>query len=148
MANLTELIADLPHGLGTPLGERGAGLSGGQRQRLAIARTLLQRPRLVLLDEATFHLDAEAEAAFRRTIAGVSRQCAVVAIAHRMSTVVDADHIIVLDGGTVRVTGTHGELAAGDELYRRLAARQLRGERVPDPPFDRRPVPAGRGGGR
>lgn len=148
LANLTDVIAELPEGLDTPLGERGAGLSGGQRQRLAIARTLLQRPRLVLLDEATSNLDAEAEAAFRRTIAGVSRQCAVVAIAHRISTVVDADHIIVLEGGAVRATGTHEELAAEDELYRRLAAEQLKGERGPATASEEHPVLVGPGDAR
>ncbi|ARF74360.1 ABC transporter ATP-binding protein [Kitasatospora albolonga] len=125
LAGLTDVLAGLPQGLDTPLGERGAGLSGGQRQRLAIARTLLQRPQVILLDEATAHLDSEAEAALRDTIATVSQECAVIAIAHRLSTVVDADRIIVLEAGRVRATGTHHELLDSDELYRRIASRQL-----------------------
>ncbi|KOU14213.1 ABC transporter ATPase [Streptomyces sp. WM6372] len=123
-AHLTEVVAALPAGLDTELGERGAGLSGGQHQRLAIARTLLQRPRIVLLDEATASLDAEAEAALRDSIAAVSRECAVVAIAHRFSTITRAEKIVVLERGGVRATGTHAELSSADPLYRRLADQQ------------------------
>ncbi|MFE2141651.1 hypothetical protein ACFXA3_07820, partial [Streptomyces sp. NPDC059456] len=106
---------------------RGAGGGGGggpPPQRLAIARTLLQRPRIVLLDEATASLDGEAEAALRESIAAISRHCAVVAIAHRFSTITRAEKIVVLEGGTVRATGTHAELRLSDPLYRRLAERQ------------------------
>ncbi|MHC0432935.1 ABC transporter ATP-binding protein [Streptomyces sp. O3] len=124
MAHLTEVIANLPDGLDTELGERGSGLSGGQRQRLAIARTLLQRPRLVLLDEATAHLDGESEAALRDSIATISRRCAVVVIAHRFSTITQAEKIIVLDGGGVQATGTHADLNESSSLYRRLAEHQ------------------------
>ncbi|MYV90613.1 ABC transporter ATP-binding protein [Streptomyces sp. SID1034] len=133
-AHLTEVVAALPTGLDTELGERGAGLSGGQRQRLAIARTLLQHPRIMLLDEATASLDAEAEAALRDSIAEISRHCAVVAIAHRFSTITRAAKIIVLEGGTVRAAGTHAELLLNDPLYRRLAGRQEHDEpgTVPD----------------
>jgi ATP-binding cassette subfamily B protein len=124
MAHLTEVIAALPDGLDTELGERGSGLSGGQRQRLAIARTLLQHPRIVLLDEATAHLDGESEAALRDSIATISRRCAVVVIAHRFSTIVQAEKIIVLDGGGVQATGTHADLHESNSLYRRLAEHQ------------------------
>ncbi|MEU6051160.1 ABC transporter ATP-binding protein [Streptomyces xanthochromogenes] len=132
-AHLTEVVAALPTGLDTELGERGAGLSGGQRQRLAIARTLLQHPRIMLLDEATASLDAEAEAALRDSIAEISRHCAVVAIAHRFSTITRAAKIIVLEGGTVRATGTHAELLLNDPLYRKLSGRQEQDEPGPVP---------------
>ncbi|SFQ42811.1 ABC-type multidrug transport system, ATPase and permease component [Amycolatopsis arida] len=121
LAGLADLVAELPRGLETPLGEQGSGLSGGQRQRLCIARALLQRPAVLLLDEATSNLDSDAEAAFRQTLRRVSAHCAVVAIAHRMSTVVDAERIVVLSDGRVRHVGTHEDLLERDELYRRWA---------------------------
>ncbi|MGY1452582.1 ABC transporter ATP-binding protein [Streptomyces sp. SS8] len=124
-AHLADVVQALPDGLETELGEGGAGLSGGQRQRLAIARALLARPDVLLLDEATSNLDSDSESALRAAITGVGARCQVLTIAHRISTVVDADRILVLEGGRLRARGTHAELMESDETYRRLAGRQL-----------------------
>ena len=122
---LEGFLAGLPDGLDTEVGSRGTTLSGGERQRVAIARALLRSPRLLLLDEASSQLDAVNEAALREAVAGAAAERAVVAIAHRLSTVVAADRIIVLEGGRVRAQGTHAELVDEDDLYRELAATQL-----------------------
>ncbi|MFC7846513.1 ABC transporter ATP-binding protein [Streptomyces sp. NPDC057382] len=128
LAHLEDFVAALPEGLDTELGERGAGLSGGQRQRLAIARTMLQRPAVILLDEVTAHLDSDTEAALRGAITEAARECAVLAIAHRLSTIVQADRIIVMEEGRVRAVGTHRRLMQDDEVYRRLALQQFAAE--------------------
>ncbi|MEU8684917.1 ABC transporter ATP-binding protein [Streptomyces sp. NPDC048611] len=125
MAGLASVVAGLPRGLDTELGDQGSGLSGGQRQRLCIARTLLQKPAVMLLDEATSNLDSDSERDFRDVLRRISGQCAVIAIAHRISTVVDAEKIVVMEGGRVRATGVHRDLMEHDELYRRLAGSQL-----------------------
>ncbi|MFI7276878.1 ABC transporter ATP-binding protein [Streptomyces sp. NPDC049879] len=127
LAGLADVVAQLPQGLDTPLGDQGVGLSGGQRQRLCIARALLQRPEVILLDEATSQLDADTEAALRDTLRTISARCAVVAIAHRFSTVADADTVVVLEDGRVRATGRHDDLMERDELYRRFASAHLAG---------------------
>ncbi|ROQ95782.1 ATP-binding cassette subfamily B protein [Streptomyces sp. 2132.2] len=124
-AHLDQVVEALPQGLDTPLGEGGTGLSGGQRQRLAIARALLTRPDLLLLDEATAHLDADAEAALRQTIAEVGTRCHVLTIAHRLSATIDADRILVVEDGRLRARGSHTDLLDRDPTYRRLATRQL-----------------------
>ncbi|MFJ3169700.1 ABC transporter ATP-binding protein [Streptomyces roseus] len=124
-AHLDQVVEALPQGLDTPLGEGGTGLSGGQRQRLAIARALLTRPDLLLLDEATAHLDADAEAALRQTIAEVGTRCHVLTIAHRLSATIDADRILVVEDGRLRARGSHTDLMDRDPTYRRLATRQL-----------------------
>ncbi|MEV0899697.1 ABC transporter ATP-binding protein [Actinoplanes sp. NPDC049802] len=118
MTGLTRIVAALPNGLDTPVGERGRRFSGGQRQRIAIARCLLSRPSLILLDEPTAHLDPESERALTATLRQVSAVCALMVIAHRFSTVRSADHILVIDSGVVTASGTHAELSRSDPYYR------------------------------
>jgi ATP-binding cassette subfamily B protein len=121
-ARLADLVRSLPDGLDTVIGERGYRLSGGERQRLTIARVLLARPRVVVLDEATAHLDSTSEAAVQEALAEALEGRTAVVIAHRLSTVRDADLILVLEDGRIVERGTHTELlgAGGryEELYR------------------------------
>ncbi|GAA1618722.1 ABC transporter ATP-binding protein [Actinoplanes couchii] len=113
-------IKNLGAGLAEPAGQ--AGLSGGQRQRVALARAIITRPAILLLDEATSQLDGLTEAAVQKIIVDLARHSCVVTIAHRLSTVIDADTIILMDNGTVRASGTHHGLLATDHLYRDLVA--------------------------
>lgn len=124
-ADADEFIRRLPEGYATPLGEEGEGLSGGERQRLCIARCFYREPSIVILDEATSSLDAESEAA---VVEGMRRFCrgrTAIVIAHRLSTVIRADRVVVLDEGRVVEEGPHAELLARGGLYARLFAEQL-----------------------
>lgn len=123
LAHLSELVSRLPRGLHTETGEHGMALSGGERQRIALARSLLTRPGLLLLDEPTAHLDAVSEVALRRSIRRISHECALLVIAHRYSTVRAASLVVVLDGGRV-TTGTHDELLTTSDHYHSLLRAQ------------------------
>jgi ATP-binding cassette subfamily C protein CydCD len=124
-ANVDEFAHALPEGYDTPVGERGLQLSGGQRQRVSIARALLKNAPILVLDEATSHLDAVSEAEVRQALDRLSRGRTTLVIAHRLSTIREADTIIVLDEGRVVERGTHAELVALDGLYSHLIASQL-----------------------
>jgi ABC-type multidrug transport system fused ATPase/permease subunit len=125
LTNLRSLIERLPQGLDTEVGDGGNLLSGGERQRIAIARMLLTRPEVLLLDEITSQLDAKNEVALRDTVMRLAQRCTVLVIAHRLSTVVDAEQIIVLGEGRVGGAGTHEELVRSNPLYRELVESQL-----------------------
>lgn len=120
LAEAHEFILELPQGYDTVVGERGQKLSGGQRQRLSLARAILRDPAILVLDEATSAVDNETEAAIQRSLATVTKGRTSVVIAHRLSTVRDADRIWVLEGGKVLEAGTHDELVAGGGLYAAL----------------------------
>lgn len=124
-ANAHEFIIKLPDGYDTSIGERGSQLSGGQRQRLAIARALLKDPHILILDEATSSLDTESEALVQEALANLMKNRTTFVIAHRLSTVVNADRIIVLNDGAIAESGTHSQLLAQNGLYRKLCDAQF-----------------------
>ncbi|SEG82458.1 ABC-type multidrug transport system, ATPase and permease component [Thermomonospora echinospora] len=124
-ARLDDLVAGLPDGLDTVVGERGYRLSGGERQRLTIARLLLARPRVVILDEATAHLDSTSEAAVQEALAEALDGRTALVIAHRLSTIRTADLILVIEGGRIVERGTHAELLAAGGRYRELHDTQF-----------------------
>jgi ATP-binding cassette subfamily C protein CydCD len=124
-AALGPLVAGLPQGLDTPVGERGLQLSGGQRQRVAIARAFLRDAPVLILDEATSHLDAVNEAVVQEALVSLARTRTTIVIAHRLSTVRAADRIVVLDEGRVVEQGRHEDLLHRRGLYARLVSRQV-----------------------
>ncbi len=124
-ANAEEFIDVFSEGLDTYVGERGMRLSGGQRQRIAIARAIYGRPSILILDEATSSLDSESEKGVQEAIDRVSREVTTIVIAHRLSTVQDADKIVILGKGKVEATGTHQELLEKCSTYRRLCQLQF-----------------------
>jgi ATP-binding cassette subfamily B protein len=123
-AAIHDFVMMLPLRYESMVGERGLKLSGGEKQRVAIARTLLKDPPILILDEATSALDSRTEAAIQETLQGVAARRTSIVIAHRLSTVIDADQIIVLDQGRVAERGTHAQLLRRDGLYADMWTRQ------------------------
>jgi ABC-type multidrug transport system fused ATPase/permease subunit len=124
-AHADDFICKLPNGYDTDLSESGASLSGGQRQRLAIARAILRDPAILILDEATSQIDAESEAHINAALADFCQGRTSLLIAHRLSTVLNADRIVLMDQGRIMARGTHEQLLASSELYQRLTQTQL-----------------------
>jgi ATP-binding cassette subfamily B protein len=122
-AQIHDLIASLPDGYDTVVGERGYRFSGGEKQRIAIARTILRNPPILVLDEATSSLDTETERQVQEALDRLAEGRTTIAIAHRLSTVYDADQIVVLDHGRVAEIGTHDELVAAGGRYAQLVDR-------------------------
>ncbi|KAG5449322.1 ATP-binding cassette sub- B member 5, partial [Clonorchis sinensis] len=126
LANAHDFILSLPEGYNTVVGERGTGMSGGQKQRIAIARALIRKPRLLLLDEATSALDTNSERIVQAALDKASTGRTVVMVAHRLTTVRNADLILVLENGRIREAGTHDQLTALDGLYSAMLLNQKR----------------------
>ena len=125
MANANRFIEKLPNRYDTEVGERGVKLSGGQRQRIAIARAILRDPRILLLDEATSNLDSESEQLVQHAIKNLMKGRTTLIIAHRLSTVIEADQLLVLEDGRITGRGTHRQLIESHALYKKLASQQL-----------------------
>jgi len=132
-AQIWPLISSLPDGLDTVVGDRGYRLSGGEKQRIALARLLLKAPSVVVLDEATAHLDSESEAAVQRALKTALAGRTSLVIAHRLSTIREADQILVIDGGQVVERGTHDELLGAGGLYTELYHTQFASQEPADP---------------
>ena len=133
LAQVHDFVMRLPEGYNTRVGERGLKLSGGEKQRVAIARTILKNPRILVLDEATSALDTRTEREIETALRAVSAHRTTLVIAHRLSTVTDADEILVLNEGRVAERGTHGSLLAAGGLYARMWALQIEQGEVPEP---------------
>jgi ATP-binding cassette subfamily B protein len=131
-AQVEALVRSLPEGLETVVGERGYRFSGGEKQRIAIARLLLKQPSIVIMDEATAHLDSESEAAVQRALSLALRGRTALVIAHRLSTIRSADQILVMDGGQIVERGTHASLVTAGGLYAELYRTQFAAGPVPD----------------
>jgi ABC-type multidrug transport system fused ATPase/permease subunit len=125
LANAHDFILQFPEGYDTLVGERGVKLSGGQKQRVAIARAILLDPKVLLLDEATSALDAESEHVVQEALERVMENRTVIVVAHRLSTIKDADCVAVISEGKVAEKGTHQELLAQSGVYAQLVQRQL-----------------------
>jgi ATP-binding cassette subfamily B protein len=123
-ASIHDFIESLPDGYATMVGERGLKLSGGEKQRVAIARTLLKNPAILIFDEATSALDSKAEQAIQAQLKEIAKSRTTLVIAHRLSTVADAQQIIVLDHGRIVERGTHQSLLAANGLYAQMWERQ------------------------
>jgi ATP-binding cassette subfamily B protein len=124
-ANAFDFVTGFPEGFATKVGERGVQLSGGQKQRIAIARAVLKDPRILVLDEATSALDAESEHLVKDALDRLMKGRTTLVIAHRLSTVVDADRVVVLDHGKIVQQGDHRSLLAEEGLYKRLVEKQF-----------------------
>ncbi|HIE54874.1 MAG TPA: ATP-binding cassette domain-containing protein, partial [Chromatiaceae bacterium] len=136
LAHIHEFIESLPDGWDTLVGERGLKLSGGEKQRVAIARAILKRPRILIFDEATSSLDSRTEQAIQETLSRVAEHHTTLVIAHRLSTVVDANQILVMEQGEIRERGTHAELLELGGLYAQMWELQQR-ERAEDSPLQK-----------
>ncbi len=132
MAALSQTIADLPHGLQTIVGERGVSLSGGQKQRVAIARALIKDPQLLVLDDCLSAVDTKTEAEILAHLKSFMKHRTALIISHRVSTVKDADHILLLDNGSITEEGTHAELLIKNGRYAALYSKQLSEETIED----------------